>query len=429
MSKKEMNLIAVASLIGSAIEWYDWFLYGTAASLVFNKLFFPNFDPLIGTLLAFVTFGVGFLARPLGGIIFGHYGDKLGRKSTLIICLLIMGLCTVLIGCLPTYSQIGTSAAVLLVVLRAIQGIAVGGEWGGAVLLTLEHSPDKKRGFYGSLPQLGVPVGLILSTVVFSLFNSSMSSDAFISWGWRFPFLLSIILVITGLVIRLKISETPAFVEAQKERPIKAPLKEVWRKSKKDILLVLGTRFANDASYYVSNTFALMLATKVFNLSSAWFLSGITFAAIVELFAIPFFGSLTDKIGRRPVFMSGCAFFIIFAFPFFWLLQTQNMVLIWIALILWIAVGHGATFAPMASFIAERFDTETRYTGSSLSYQLSGVFVGGPTPFLATWLFAQVHSYYPVALFVMLLGAIGTFCVYKANETYKRDIYQRSVQG
>jgi MHS family shikimate/dehydroshikimate transporter-like MFS transporter len=422
LSKKEMRQVAMASLIGSAVEWYDWFLYGTAAALVFNKLFFPSFDPLVGTLLAFATFGAGFLARPLGGIIFGYYGDKLGRKRTLIICLLLMGLGTFCIGLLPSYEKVGVMAPILLVSLRVLQGIAVGGEWGGAVLLAIEHSPKGKRGFYGSWPQMGVPVGLLLSTVVFSAF-SSLSQEQFLAWGWRIPFLVSIVLVLTGLFIRLKVMETPAFIQAKEAgNHIKNPLKEVLRTSKKQVLIALGSRFANDASYYISNVFVLLYATKYLSLDKTMFLGGISVAAIIELFTIPLFGALTDKIGRRPVFMAGCLFFVIFAFPFFWLVETKITALIWIALILWIAVGHAATFAPMSSFIAERFDTNTRYTGSSISYQLSGILVGGPAPFLATALLTWAGHYWPIALYVVILGVISFVSVYVATETYQKDL-------
>ncbi|NRF93212.1 MHS family MFS transporter [Paenibacillus frigoriresistens] len=426
LSKKEMRQVAMASLIGSAIEWYDWFLYGTAAALVFNSLFFPKFDPLIGTLLAFATFGAGFLARPLGGIIFGYFGDKLGRKKTLIICLALMGIGTFAIGLLPSYNQIGIWAPILLVSLRVIQGIAVGGEWGGAVLLAIEHSPEGKRGFYGSWPQMGVPVGLLLSTLVFSAF-SSLPQDQFMSWGWRIPFLLSILLITTGLFIRLKVMETPAFIQAKEAgNHTKNPLKEVLRTSKKDILIALCSRFANDASYYISNVFVLLYATKYLSLDKTMFLTGISVGAVVEIFTIPLFGALSDKIGRRPVFMAGSLFFVLFAFPFFWLVETQNTVLIWLALVLWIAVGHGATFAPMSSFIAERFDTNTRYTGASISYQLSGILIGGPAPFLATALLTWAGHYWPIAVYVVILGIISSVAVYVATETYRKDITKAS---
>ncbi|WHY74513.1 MFS transporter [Fictibacillus enclensis] len=429
LSKKEMRQVATASLIGSAIEWYDWFLYGTAAALVFNTLFFPDYDPLVGTLLAFATFGAGFFARPLGGIIFGYYGDKLGRKTTLIICLLLMGFGTFFIGFLPSYEQIGVWAPILLLFLRVVQGIAVGGEWGGAVLLAIEHAPENKRGFYGSFPQMGVPVGLLLSTVVFSAF-SALPRDQFLAWGWRIPFLLSILLVATGLFIRLKVMETPAFLQAKEAgNQIKNPLKEVWKTSKKDIFIALGSRFANDASYYISNVFVLLYATQYLSLDKTLFLTGVSVGAAVELFTIPLFGALSDKVGRRPVFMAGSLFFVLFSFPFFWLVETQNMLLIWIALVLWIAVGHGATFAPMSAFIAERFDTKTRYTGSSISYQLSGMLIGGPTPFIATALLSWSGHYWPIALFMIILGVISFVSIFVASETYRKDLNKVSSQN
>ena len=300
-----VRLVAMASLIGTTIEWYDFFLYGTAAALVFNRLFFPQVDALTGTLAAYGTYAVGFVARPLGGIIIGHYGDKVGRKSMLVLTLMIMGIATFLIGLLPTYEQIGPWAAVALVLLRLAQGFGVGGEWGGAVLMAVEHAPPGSRGFYGSWPQIGVPAGLLLSTAVFSIF-SSLPEEQFLSWGWRVPFLLSILLVGIGLMIRMRILETPAFARL-KEAAVEArqPIVEVLRKYPKQVLLAMGARVAENGSFYIFSVFVLTYATQRVKLDQQIVLNGILLGSACELVAIPLFGALSDRVGRRPVYLFG----------------------------------------------------------------------------------------------------------------------------
>jgi MFS family permease len=301
--------VATASLIGTAIEWYDFFLYGTAAALIFNKLFFPTFDPMVGTMLAFGTYALGFLARPLGGIVFGHYGDKIGRKKMLYLTLLIMGVATTAIGLLPTYDVLGTWAAILLIACRLVQGFGLGGEWGGAVLMAVEHAPEGKKGFYGSWPQLGAPLGLVLGTLVFSIVSYFLTEAQLYAWGWRLPFLFSIVLVVVGLWIRFTIAESPEFLKVKDEKQeVKMPIVEAIRMYPKNILLAMGARFAENGFFYIYATFVLAYATQVLGMNRQDVLNGVLIAAAIETFTIPAFGALSDRVGRRPVYIFGAIF-------------------------------------------------------------------------------------------------------------------------
>ena len=335
VNPRAIRAVMLASFVGTAIEWYDFFLYGTAAALVFGPLFFPNVDALTGTLSSFGTFAVGFVARPLGGIVFGHFGDRVGRRSMLIYSLVIMGVATFLIGLLPTYATIGVWAPVLLVVLRCAQGIGVGGEWGGAVLMAVEHSPPDRRGLSGSWPQMGVPAGLFLSTVVFGVVSTSLGDEQFLAWGWRVPFLLSIALIAVGLFIRLRILESPAFIRLEasglrEERPLVAAVRDYRR----NLLLAMGMRVAENGLFYVYTVFVLSYGPAALGVPRATMLSGVTLAALVGLAAIPFFGSLSDRVGRRPVYLFGAVFSLVYAVPFFWLLHTGSVAVIWLAIVL-----------------------------------------------------------------------------------------------
>src|ERR687896_130441 len=414
-----INQVALSGLVGATVEWYDFFLYGTAAALVFGQLFFPSSDPLVGTIAAFGSFAFGYLSRPVGAVVFGHYGDKIGRKAILVLTLLIMGIATFLIGLLPTYDTIGILAPILLVVLRICQGIGVGGEWGGAALMVVEHAPDDRRGFYGSWPQMGSSAGNLLAAGSFAAV-SSLPEEQFLTWGWRIPFLLSAILIAVGLFIRLKISETPAF-QQMKEAGTEArtPLVDAVRTYPKSILLVIGMRVSENACGYIFSVFVLSYVTQQVGLSSSVAYAGIMIAAAVQFFISPVYGALSDRVGRRPVYMFGAGFLVLLAFPFFWLLDTGVATLIWLAIVLVFAVGNGAMFATQPAFFSELFGTNVRYSGVSLGYQVSAVFAGGLAPFIATALLAWADSYWPVALYIMAVSLISFVSVYLATETFR----------
>ena len=422
-SHAPIRRVAIASFIGTTIEWYDFFLYGTASALIFNKLFFPNYDPLTGTLASFGTYAVGFAARPIGGIVCGHFGDKIGRKSMLILTLLIMGIATFLIGCLPTYNQIGIWAPILLVVLRVAQGFGVGGEWGGAVLMAVEHAPSGRRGFYGSWPQIGVPAGLLLSTVMFGQI-SKLPEQALLSWGWRVAFLVSIALVAVGLFIRLAVVEPPVFARLKESGAgARLPILDAVRHHPKNVLLAMGARLAENGAFYLYTVFVLTYATQPkIGFTSSLVLKAISIAAVIDLFAIPVFGALSDWAGRRPVYLFGAIFTGLFAFPFFWLIETSSTGLMVLAIILALVIGHAAMYGPQASFFSELFGTRVRYSGASLGYQLSSVIAGGLSPLIATGLLRRYGASWPIALFIIGMAAVTTASVYWAAETAHTDI-------
>jgi len=405
----------LASLIGTTIEWYDFFLYGTAAALVFNRLYFPTFDPLAGTLAAFGTYTVGFVARPIGGIIIGHYGDRIGRKSMLILTLVIMGVATFGIGLLPTYAQIGPWAAVALVVLRLAQGFGVGGEWGGAVLMAVEHAPAGRRGFYGSWPQIGVPAGLLLSTAVFAQF-ARLPEEQFLSWGWRVPFLLSILLVGVGLIIRVRILETPAFARLKEAgTEAKRPIVEVLFNHPKEVLLAMGARLAENGAFYIYTVFVLVYGTQKVGIARETVLNGILIAAACALVAIPLCGALSDRLGRRPVYLFGACVTGLFAYPLFWLLDTGSTPLVWLALVVALVFGHAPMYGPQAAFLSELFGTRVRYSGASLGSQLSSVVAGGLSPFIATALLPYGRG--ALASYIIAMALVTIIAVLVASET------------
>ncbi len=415
--------VAAASFIGTAGEWYDFFLYGTAAALVFNRLFFPSFNPLMGTLAAFGTFAVGFVARPLGGIIFGHFGDKLGRKSMLSATLMIMGVATFAIGLLPTYASAGVLAPILLVVLRIFQGFGLGGEWGGAVLMAVESAPAHRRGFYGSWPQMGAPAGLLVANAVFSIF-SGLPEDQFISWGWRVPFLFSAVLIGIGVFICLGVAESPAFRAAHQHKPAEKsvpPVLEVLRTYPRQILLAMGARFAENGFFYIVTTFVLAYGTSI-GLERAAMLKAVLVATCVHLVAIPAFGALSDVVGRRPVYIGGAVGCALLAFPFFWLIDTKQTGAVWLAISMGI-IAHGAMYGPQASFFSELFGTRVRYSGASLGYQLASVFAGGLSPLVATGLLqATDNAPWSVSLYMVGLALVTIVSVYLSAETFREGI-------
>jgi MHS family shikimate/dehydroshikimate transporter-like MFS transporter len=426
-SSAPIRKVAIASFIGTAIEWYDFFLYGTASALIFPRLFFPEYDPLTGVMASYGTYAVGFIARPIGGVVCGHFGDRIGRKSMLIFTLLLMGVATALIGLLPTYNQIGVWAPALLIVLRIAQGFAVGGEWGGAVLMAVEHSPKGRRGFYGSWPQVGVPVGLLLSTGAFALI-SKLPEDILFSWGWRAAFLLSILLVGVGLYVRLAITEPPEFAEIKRTRSeSKAPILDAVRQHPRNVVLAMGARIAENGAFYLYTVFILTYATlPQIGFSRSSVLNAIAMAAAVQIIAIPTYGWLSDKLGRRPVYLFGAIFTGLFAFPFFWLVETSIMSMMTLAVVCALVGGHSAMYGPQASFFSELFGTRVRYSGASLGYQLASVIAGGLSPLIATALLRRTGASWPIAVFIVGMAAVTTVSVFLAVETAHREITDES---
>ena len=388
VSGHSISRIAIASAIGATIEWYDFFLYGVVAALVFNKLFFPAYDPLVGTLLSYTTFAVGFVARPVGGIIFGHFGDRVGRKTILVLTLLIMGVATTAIGLLPTYDTIGIAAPILLLVLRVLQGIGIGGEWGGAVLMSVEHAPEGRKGFYGSYPQIGVPAGLMLASGVVALL-SLMDNDSFLLWGWRAAFLLSAALVVVGLVIRLKLLETPDFEAMKQGGASRAPFFEALRSHPRSLLLGCGARYVEGACFNMWGVFIISYATTQLHLTRGMALGGVILAAAIMIPFVVIFGALSDRVGKHKVYCWGAVAIGALAFASFWLMDAagaEHPMLVWLAIILPLSFAYPAVYGPQAALFSSLFPPRVRYTGISFCYQFSGVFASGLTPLIATYL-------------------------------------------
>jgi metabolite-proton symporter len=401
---KQIRMASIASVVGTSIEWYDYFLFGTAAAVVFPEVFFPSSTHYAGTLASFATYAVGFGARPVGAAIFGHWGDRLGRKATLIVTLLLMGIASALIGVLPGTDSIGIAAPIILVVLRILQGIAVGGEWSGSVLLSMEWGNKKRRGLMASWPQIGVPIGLLLGTVAMSLLAKT-SGDAFKDWGWRIPFLFSLVLVGIGLWVRLRVLESPLFAEVVEQKKVaKVPVAEVIKRHPKEIVLSALVRASEQMPFYILTTFALTYIVEDAGQGKTFALNAIAAAAALELILIPVFGNLSDTLGRKRVYAIGSLALAVVAFPYFALLNTEVSVVVFLTVMV-AAIPHAIQYGPQASLIAEVFPTNLRYGGAGIGYQLSSVFAGGPAPLLATWLLHD-FGWWAISILMVLSSVI-----------------------
>lgn len=414
--------VVLASVVGTAVEWYDFFLYGSAAALVFGALFFPSSDPLTATLLAFGTYALGFVARPLGGVVFGHYGDRVGRKKMLVVSLFMMGAATVAIGLLPTYAAIGVAAPILLLVCRLVQGFAVGGEWGGAVLMVAEHGTDEHRGFWSSWPQAGVPLGNLLATAVLWVLSLVQSDEAFTAWGWRVPFLLSAVMVFIGLWVRLSLEDSPVFAETKQEIEARGsthlPILEVVRRYPKEVLLAMGMRMAENISYYVFTIVVITYVTTYLGAPKSAVLGALLLGAGMQVVLIPAIGALSDRVGRRPLYLVGALGVGGWGFVFFSLVDTLDSA----AILLAVAVGlffHALMYAPQAAFFAELFGTSVRYTGASVGYQLASIVAGALAPIIALKLLGDVETRNTTAVgvYLAIASAITVVAVLLARET------------
>jgi metabolite-proton symporter len=423
----QVRRAAMASAIGTTIEWCDFFLYNTSAALVFPHLFFPSSSAYAGAMQSFATYAVGFAARPVGAAIFGHWGDRIGRKATLIVTLLVMGISSALVGFLPNTATIGLAAPLLLVALRLIQGLAIGGEWSGSVLIAMEWGDQRKRGLLGSFAQLGVPLGLVLGTGGMTLLSATLSPEAFTSWGWRVPFLLSLVLVAVGLVIRLKILETPMFAKVRQERKTaRVPVIEVIRHHWREILLSAGLRFSEQMPFYLFTTFVLIYVVSRHGFSKTFVLNAVLVGALCELVAIPFFSQLSDRLGRKRVYLTGAVLTALIAFPYFAVLSHRSAVLIFVGVVVSLLV-HAMQYGPQAALIGESFPTHLRYGGAGLGYQLASVFAGGPAPLIATWLLHETGTPYSISIYIVLAAIITIGCVAALPDRSRVDIEDAAV--
>jgi MFS transporter, MHS family, shikimate and dehydroshikimate transport protein len=427
-----LKRVVVASLIGATVEWYDFFLYGVVAGIVFNQLYFPAGNPLVGTLLAYTTFAVGFVTRPLGGVIFGHFGDRLGRKSMLVLTLMIMGVATFLIGLVPTYNQIGIWAPIILLLLRVLQGIGLGGEWGGAVLMTYEYAKPEDRGFYASLPQIGLSIGLCLASGVVALLSYTLTNEQFLSWGWRVGFVLSFVLVVIGLYIRLNIMETPEFTQLKEQRKeAKVPFASMAAEYPKEIVAGMGARFIDGVFFNIFGVYSIAYLTSQLKVPRTEALLGVTASALVMCIFIPLFGRMSDRIGRTRVYAWGSAITGLSALPAFWIWSTfpGQPILVWIALIVPFGILYASIYGPEAALFCDLFKPQVRYTGISFVYQFSGIFASGLTPIIAT---ALVQTYggnggWAIALYCVFAGGVSALSAIWIAALARRRIEPRSL--
>jgi MFS transporter, MHS family, shikimate and dehydroshikimate transport protein len=421
-SRSASTRAAFSSFIGTTVEWYDYFLYGTAAALVFPKVFFNELTPELATLASMASFAVAFILRPLGGMVIGHFGDRIGRKKMLIFTLLVMGLCTAGIGFLPSYNAVGYWSPALLILLRVVQGFALGGEWGGAALMSVEHAPEGRRGLFGATMQMGVPAGLLVSTGAFAVV-SSLPDTQFFAWGWRLPFVFSLALLGVGMYIRLQVSEPPNFEKVKASGNIaRVPLLEVWQNEKMKTLIMVFFQTAANVGYFLITVYALTYITTRLHLPRSVASTGLLIAAAVDLVMQPVFGWLSDKLGRKVVYGFGAIFFAVYAFPMFALLDTGNPVLITIALSLGLGIGHASTGSLHGVIYAEQYPTRYRFSGSSTAYQLSGIVSSAPTPLIAAWLVARSGNSMAVSWYVVAAAVVSLVCVLLVKETFREPI-------
>lgn len=418
-----MRKVWVASLVGSSIEWFDYFLYGTVAALVFNQLFFVTEDPSVGTILAYASFALAFFIRPFGGVIFSHIGDRIGRKKTLVITLSLMGVATFGMGLLPTYQAIGVWAPILLITLRLVQGLGIGGEWGGALLLAVEYAPKEKRGLYGAIPQMGVTIGMVLGTVALSIMTL-LPEGSFMTWGWRVPFIFSALLVVFGLWIRKGIDETPSFKKVQESGEIpKLPIVDTLKYHWREVLIAIGAKVVETAPFYIFGTFVVSYATTNLGFSRTAVLNSVMIATIVTTILIPIMGSLSDKVGRKKLYVAGTIGMILFAFPYFWMLHQQSVALLVIATIIGLGIIWSPITAVLGTMFSEIFDAKVRYTGITLGYQIGAAVAGGTAPLVAASLLLKFNdSYIPVACYIIFTAVISLIAIWAVKDRSQENL-------